>query len=167
MIEELIGIENLFLKIYGLKIANLKSENECEEYSGFNFQVEKLNFKFRKSKITPKKVGQFVTLWKRNAEKQTEPFNENDNFDFYIFVSEQDEKFGFFIFSKKLLIEKNILSTKLKEGKRGFRLYPTWTKTENKQAEKTQSWQTEYFIDFKNKEQDNIEKIKSQINKDK
>lgn len=153
MIKELEKIENLFLKINGQKITNLTIEDECEEYVGFNFQIEKLNFKFRKSKITPKKVGQFVTLWKRNAEKQTEPFNETDNFDFFIFASEQDENFGFFIFSQQLLIEKNILSTKLKEGKRGFRLYPPWVKTENKQAEKTQSWQTEYFVDLTNNDQ--------------
>ncbi|WP_322969482.1 MepB family protein [Faecalibacter sp. LW9] len=164
MIKELNKIESLFIKNYGQKITNLTIENECDEYFGFNFQIEKLNFKFRKSKITPKKVGQFVTLWKRNSEKQTEPFNENDNFDFFIFVSEQDEKFGFFIFSKKLLIEKNILSSRLKEGKRGFRLYPTWVKTESKQAEKTQSWQTEYFINLTNNEQNDIEKLKSILN---
>ena len=164
MIKELNKIESLFIKNYGQKITNLTIENACDEYFGFNFQIEKLNFKFRKSKITPKKVGQFVTLWKRNSEKQTEPFNENDNFDFFIFVSEQDEKFGFFIFSKKLLIEKNILSSRLKEGKRGFRLYPTWVKTESKQAEKTQSWQTEYFIDLTSNEQKNIEKLKSILN---
>ena len=164
MIKELNKIESLFIKNYGQKITNLTIENECDEYFGFNFQIEKLNFKFRKSKITPKKVGQFVTLWKRNSEKQTEPFNENDNFDFFIFVSEQDEKFGFFIFSKKLLIEKNILSSRLKEGKRGFRLYPTWVKTESKQAVKTQSWQTEYFIDLTSNEQKNIEKLKSILN---
>ena len=164
MIKELNKIESLFIKNYGQKITNLTIEYECDEYFGFNFQIEKLNFKFRKSKITPKKVGQFVTLWKRNSKRQTEPFNENDNFDFFIFVSEQDEKFGFFIFSKKILIENNILSTQIKEGKRGFRLYPTWVKTENKQAEKTQSWQTEYFIDLKNNEQNNIEKLKSILN---
>lgn len=164
MIKELSKIENLFVEIYGQKITNLTIENECDEYLGFNFQIERLNFKFRKSKITPKKVGQFVTLWKRNSQKQTEPFNETDNFDFFIFVSEQDEKFGFFIISKSLLIEKNILSTKQKEGKRGFRLYPTWVKTENKQAEKTQSWQTEYFIDLTNNEQNNVEKLKYLIN---
>ena len=62
MIKELNKIESLFIKNYGQKITNLTIENACDEYFGFNFQIEKLNFKFRKSKITPKKVGQFVTL---------------------------------------------------------------------------------------------------------
>ena len=153
-------IENLFLKINGQKITNLTPEKECEAYLGYNFTQNTQNFKFRKAKVTPKKVGQFVTLWKRNSEKQTEPFNETDIFDFFIFVTEQDEKLGFFIFPKALLIEQHILTTKLKEGKRGFRLYPTWTTTANKQAEKTQAWQTNYFIDFANSEQNSIEKLK-------
>lgn len=164
MLKELKNIELLFLKINEQKISNLTPENECEEYAGFNFQMEKLNFKFRKTKITPKKVGQFVSLWKRDAQNQTKPYDENDNFDFYIFASEQNDNFGFFIFSKSLLIEKNILSTKLKEGKRGFRLYPPWTKTENQQAAKTQSWQTKYFIEFGKDENKNINVLNAILN---
>ena len=157
-------IENLFLKINGQKITNLTPEKECEAYLGYNFTQNTQNFKFRKAKVTPKKVGQFVTLWKRNSEKQTEPFNETDIFDFFIFVTEEDEKLGFFIFPKTLLIEQHILTTKLKEGKRGFRLYPTWTTTANKQAKKTQAWQSYYFIDFANSEQNSIEKLKVLLN---
>ena len=111
-------------------------------------------FKFRKAKITPKKVGQFVTLWKRNADKQTEPFDENDLVDYYIIATEDDSKLGFYIFSKSVLIEKNILSTQNKEGKRGFRVYPDWVKPENKQAEKTQNWQQNYFIEIRNNQVD-------------
>ncbi|MFT3920249.1 MepB family protein [Cloacibacterium sp.] len=162
--EELKRIENSIFKTNHQQIKNLIKDSECEEYLGFNFQLEKLNIKFRKAKITPKKVGLFVTLWKRNTENETEPFNENDNFDFYIIVSEQKEKFGFFLFPKKILCEKQIITTKNKEGKRGFRVYPSWTQTENKQAEKTQSWQIEYFIELTNLENINIEKFKSIIN---
>src|SRR5690606_26490451 len=148
----------------GRKLTNITQDQECEEYSGFNFQINQLNLKFRKAKITPKKVGQFVTLWRRNSEKQTEPFNETDNFDFYIIVVEQEERFGFFIFPKNVLIERQILTSNQKEGKRGFRVYPNWTKTENKQAEKTQNWQINYFINLTNNEQKNIEKFKAIIN---
>lgn len=145
-------------------MTNITQDQECEEYSGFNFQINQINLKFRKAKITPKKVGQFVTLWRRNSEKQTEPFNETDNFDFYIIVVEQEKRFGFFIFPKNVLIERQILTSNQKEGKRGFRVYPNWTKTENKQAEKTQVWQTNYFINLTNNEQKNIEKLNAIIN---
>ncbi len=163
MNEKLKRFENEISKIIKHKIINVTQDKECEEYFGFNFQLDKLNIKFRKAKITPKRVGQFVTLWKRNAEKQTEPFDEKDNFDFYVIVTEQEEKYGFFIFSKSILSEKRILTTNKKGGKRGFRIYPDWTNTENKQAAKTQSWQTNYFIDLTNNNTKTTEKIKSII----
>ncbi|SEW02679.1 hypothetical protein SAMN05421841_0693 [Chryseobacterium wanjuense] len=161
MIEELKRIENLILKAKGHKILNLTEDLECKEYFGFNFQAGQLTIKFRKAKITPKKVGHFVTLWKRNAEKVTEPFNINDHFDFYLVFTEYENDMGFFLFPKQILMERQILSTDQKEGKRGFRVYPKWTKTENKQAEKTQSWQIKYFIDLANSELKNVEKFNS------
>ncbi|SHI89031.1 MepB family protein [Flavobacterium terrae] len=164
IITELKKIENLLFKEVNLKISNVIEDKESQEYFGYNFQTEKLNFKFRKAKITPKKVGQFVTLWKRNSQNITEPFNETDAFDFYIIATEEIEKFGFFLFPKTELIKRNILSTKLKEGKRGFRVYPSWTKTENKQAEKTQFWQIEFFIDFTKNDNEISEKIGSILN---
>ncbi len=154
MINELKKIEKLFLKT---NFSNLTEDEEAKKYSGFNFQVEKLNFKFRKAKITPKKIGQFVTLWKRNSSNESEPFNESDNFNFYIIVSEENEKYGFFLFPRNELIKRQILTTSSKEGKRGFRVYPSWVKTKNKQAEKTQTWQTQYFFDFT---EENIENQK-------
>ena len=41
-----------------------------------------------------------------------------------------------------------------KEGKRGFRVYPNWVKPENKQAEKTQNWQQDYFVEVNNQQID-------------
>lgn len=121
-------------------------DDECLEYSGCSFKLDDLKVKFRQAKVTPKKVGLFVTLWKRNEENKTEPFNENDPFDFYIIAAKQEYNFGFFIFSTDILIEKNILTNSKKEGKRGFRVYPDWAETENNQAAKTKAWQTNYFI---------------------
>lgn len=148
MITELIKIENLLFDSTNSKIINLVKDHESKEYLGYDFDVGKHKFKFRKSKITPRKVGQFVTLWKRNLNNITEPFSETDNFDFCIILTEENENYGFFLFPKKELIYRKILSTKLSEGKRGFRVYPKWVKTENKQAEKTQFWQSNYFFDF-------------------
>ncbi len=165
MIDELKRIEKSIFKISNLKITNLLNEKECEEYSGFNFCLDKINVKFRKAKITPKKVGQFVTLWRRNSNKETEPFTAKDNFDFYIIVTEQDDEFGFFFFPKSALSKNQILTTNEKVGKRGFRVYPDWTKTENKQAEKTKSWQCEYFIDLNN-EVESIQKFNLILNSD-
>lgn len=128
------------------KITDFVTDDECLEYSGCSFKLDDLKIKFRQAKVTPKKVGLFVTLWKRNIENKTEPFSVNDPFDFYIIAVKQEDHFGFFIFSKDILSEKNILTNSKKEGKRGFRVYPDWTETTNNQATKTKAWQTNCFI---------------------
>ena len=97
-------------------------------------------------KITPKKVGQFVTFWKRNGNEPIEPLNEADKIDFYVVNVRAEIKFGQFVFPKSILIKKGIVSTDKKEGKRGFRVYPLWNITGNKQATKTQKWQLNYFL---------------------
>lgn len=125
MINELQLLNDIVFKPIG-EITAIVKENECDEYLGYNFKLNDLNIKFRKSKITPKKIGQFVTLWRRNDEKQTEPFHVNDDFDFYIIASFDNENSGFFIFSKDILAKNKFLTTIEKEGKRGFRVYPDW-----------------------------------------
>ncbi len=146
--EELNKIEEILLTNLKSNFKNSSEDSEASDYFGYNFEINDLLFKYRKAKITPKKIGQFVTLWKRNTLKQTEPFDESDPFDFYLIVTEEMEKYGFFLFPKNILVKRQILSTTEKEGKRGFRVYPAWTKAENKQAIKTQMWQTSYFFDF-------------------
>jgi hypothetical protein len=149
MIKELIPIQSSVFTKLGLPISHLHADLECEEYLGYNFQLNQFFIKFRKAKITPKKIGQFVTLWKRNPEsRQTEPFEIADHFDFYIILAALNDKSGFFFFPKNILAQKQILTTSSKEGKRGFRVYPDWDIPENKQAEKTKEWQKKFFINF-------------------
>lgn len=151
MIKELVVIQNSVFIQLNQTILNLHTDLECEEYLGYNLQLNQYHIKFRKAKVTPKKIGQFVTLWKRNHDtKQTEPFTISDHFDFYIIYTELNDKSGFFFFPKHIIAQHNILTTPGKEGKRGFRVYPNWDITQNRQAEKTKSWQESFFIDFSN-----------------
>lgn len=143
-------IENFISKTNPQKIKNLSADLECEAYFGCSFQLKQFNIKFRIAKITPKKAGLFVTLWKRNTKKQTEPYHVNDNFDFYMIAAQQENEFGFFLFPKHILTQNFILTTPAKEGKRGFRVYPDWVITQNKQAQKTKSWQEKHFINLNN-----------------
>jgi len=145
MIKELIQLE----EILSHPITNLTEDQESASYSGCDFQLGGQNIKFRKAKITPKKIGLFVTLWQRNSQGQTMPFTANDNIDYCIIVAEQAPYNGFFIFPKQVLIDRQILSTARKEGKRGFRVYPDWSITENKQATSSKNWQGQYFIDLR------------------
>ncbi|MCS4227495.1 MepB family protein [Sphingobacterium sp. BIGb0165] len=145
MIKELKQLGEILSK----NITNLTEDKECAGYFGFNFQLDERNIKFRKAKITPTKVGQFVTLWKRDGQGQTTAFTADDAIDYYIIATEQEPHTGFFVFPKQVLIDRQILTTVRKEGKRGFRVYPDWSITQNKQATQSKKWQGQYFIDLR------------------
>ncbi|MEY8760719.1 MepB family protein [Chryseobacterium tongliaoense] len=161
MVEIINRIENSVFKALQLELSNLTADPESEEYSGHNFLLNTFIIKFRKAKITPTKNGQFVTLWRRNSAGKTEPFTSSDHFDFYIIATEQNNSSGFFIFPKKVLAEKQILTSSQKEGKRGFRVYPPWDKAESKQAERTQNWQIQFFIDISDSTIINFDTLKN------
>ncbi len=131
-----------------LEISDFKKELEGKEYDACKFELNGMKIICRSSKITPKKIGQFVTFWRRNIEGITEPFNESDKIDFYVINVSSKNNFGQFVFPKSELINKGIITTEKKDGKRGFRVYPKWDKTQNKQADKTQKWQLNYFYEI-------------------
>ena len=165
MTEDFQQIELQLSQLTNKKITNFVIDDECLEYSGCSFKLDDLKVKYRQAKVTPKKVGLFVTLWKRNTENKIEPFSVNDSFDFYIIAAKQENYYGFFIFSKDILSEKNILTNSKKEGKRGFRVYPDWTETTNNQAAKTKAWQTNYFINCNENKHTISEKATILLNK--
>lgn len=143
-------IKEHFYNTCGFEFTNLSINSESLEYGACSFKLNGKLMQHRVSKITPAKTGQFVTIWKRNKNGISEPFDSKDEFDFVIITSIRDENGGQFIFPKSILIEKGIITSNGKEGKRGIRVYPPWDKTTSKQAEKTQKWQSEYFIHFTN-----------------
>jgi hypothetical protein len=131
-----------------LKISNFTIEVESTAYDACQFDLEALHIVCRNAKITPKKVGQFVTFWKRNSNQPIAPFHAHDRFDFFVVNVHTENKVGQFVFPKSILIEKGIISTDKKEGKRAFRVYPTWDITTSKQAVRTQKWQLKYFYEL-------------------
>lgn len=129
-----------------IKFSVFEIENESREYEACSFNLNNLKILYRASKITPTKAGQFVTIWKRNEQGITQPFNYDDDFDVVIISSQNENNLGQFIFPKNVLLDKGIITGKFKNGKRGIRVYPPWDIVTNKQAEKTQAWQTKYFL---------------------
>lgn len=150
MNKDLVYIEGVLLETSGMRISNVLEEEEAKEYYGCTFQLGSFRIKYRKAKITPKKIGQFVALWKRNANGKTEPYHEDDNFDFYVIETEYENSRGWFFFSKAVLFKRRILTSGELEGKRGFRVYPLWDVPASKQAITTKKWQIECFIDLAN-----------------
>lgn len=131
-----------------LRFSNIQIDAESKEYDACRFSMNGFKIISRTAKITPKKVGQFVTFWKRSLAGPIEPFEESDEFDFFIVNVHFEGKSGQFVFPKSILIQKGIISTEKKEGKRAFRVYPTWDVVESKQALQAQKWQVDYFFEL-------------------
>lgn len=144
----------------GFGVTNLKMNSESVEYGACSFELNGHRVEYRISKITPTKTGQFVTIWKRNKNGTTQPFDILDNIDFIVITSKSGNNFGQFIFPKSVLADKRIISKNGKTGKRGIRVYPPWDITTNRQAEKTQSWQTKYFVRIKSENATDLDLIK-------
>ncbi|MEP0007121.1 MAG: MepB family protein [Balneola sp.] len=135
-------------KVYdpcALEISCFNFEKESKEYDASQFKLNGIQIINRNAKITPKKVGQFVTFWKRSQNGPIVPFHENDPFKFFTVNVQTNNQLGQFVFPKSVLIEKGIISTNHKEGKRAFRVYPSWDVPKSKQAERTQKWQLDFF----------------------
>ncbi len=149
----------------GFDLTDPKLNSESAEYGACSFGLNGKTIQHRVSKITPTKTGQFVTIWKRNKDGITEPFDILDDIDFIIITSKSGDNFGQFIFPKPVLADKGIITRNGKEGKRGIRVYPPWDIATNKQAEKTQSWQTKYFLTIKKDNSTNLDLTKKLFTK--
>ncbi len=127
------------------RLSKYRNHPEANEYGGCEFYLEGLRYIQRTSKVTPKKIGQFVTLWKRNSIGESSPLDFKDKFDYVVIICFQGKRLGRFLFPKDILKQKKILSSAKVEGKRGFRVYPNWDIPTSKQAIETQRWQLAYF----------------------
>ncbi|WP_313640028.1 MepB family protein [Paenibacillus sp.] len=123
-------------------------EPQNEEYGAYVFNLNALSIRFRVAKITPTKVGQFVTLWERSGDGPIQPYDVSDQVDYYVISTRKENHFGQFIFPKAVLGDRDVLSDRGEGGKRAMRVYPPWDSPTSTQAQKTQKWQSEYFLEI-------------------
>ncbi|MER7770910.1 MepB family protein [Kitasatospora sp. NPDC096140] len=121
-------------------------EPESAEYAAHGFTLDGLSVRFRVAKTTPTKVGQFVTVWQRSEDGPIRPFDVEDGVDLFVVSSREGGHFGQFVFPREVLCERGVVSRDHTGGKRGFRVYPPWVTTTNRQARATQVWQVDYFL---------------------
>jgi len=62
-------IEKHIYKRLDMLCTNLHQEPESAEYCAYTFDLNNRRITFRLAKITPTKIGQFVTLWKRIGKR--------------------------------------------------------------------------------------------------
>lgn len=143
-------VQQRFLEPCGLSYTKVQWDQESAEYGACKLLVGSKRIMFRVSKITPTKIGQFVTFWKRLGRGPIMPYDMQDDFDFLMIYSATDVQSGLFIFSKELLGKQGVVSKNGIGGKRAIRVYPSWDIVDNAQATKSQKWQTVHFFDKHN-----------------
>ncbi|MCX4676551.1 MepB family protein [Streptomyces sp. NBC_01433] len=130
----------------GFRCSRPVAEAESAEYGAYGFTLDGASVRFRAARTTPKKAGQFVTLWKRSGEGPIRPFDVEDGVDLVVISTREGGHFGQFVFPREVLCERDIMSRDGRGGKRGFRVYPPWATTTNRQAGRTQTWQLDHFL---------------------
>lgn len=132
----------------GLLGENFVQEAESQDYGATEFKMNNMFIRFRAAKITPKKIGQFVTFWKRMGQGPIMPYDSTDAFDYLIVSVRSGERLGQFVFPKAALCMQGYVSKNATGGKLAMRVYPPWDITESRQAQKTQAWQLNYFYEI-------------------
>ena len=148
IIKEPFRTEAVLNRFLGYSITNAVADDESRDYCAFSFDMNGRKILFRSAKITPKKSGQFVTLWKREGSSPIMPINSKDAVDFVVISVCAGSDYGLFVFPKPVLVAKGVFKSELKAGKRAMRVYPEWDDTSNRQAKSTQLWQLQYFINL-------------------
>jgi hypothetical protein len=148
MLQELIDVQNRVFTPLRFKYSEPVMELESAEYGAYSFKLNGFSVKFRVAKITPTKIGQFVTLWKRVEQGPIQPYDSTDPVDFFIINTRTTDRCGQFIFPKSILCQQGVFSIDGIGGKRAIRVYPPWDIAVNRQAQKTQKWQLEYFLEI-------------------
>lgn len=123
--------------------AQLVAEPDNAEYGAFT--TTPAHTRYRVAKLTPTKTGLFVAVWRRHTDGTTQPFRSNDGTQQLVVIVREGTDFGAFIFPLSALVDRGIVSVDGHGGKRGFRVYPPWADTRNRQAQNTQQWQCEHF----------------------
>ncbi len=141
-------IKELVYDICGFDLSQISFSTESKEYAACNFMLNGRSVIYRVAKITPTKHGQFVTIWQRDNQGIIQPFDIKDDISYIVVTTKNGDNFGQFVFPKKVLIEKGILSQIDKKGKLAIRVYPPWDILSSSQAIKTQLWQNTYFLDI-------------------
>ena len=149
-----------------LIVSLIEPENQNLEYAAGKFvlstTMNSKTVRFRVAKITPTKIGQFVTFWEKDESGTNQAFNYEESPDLLVITTfKNNDSFGQFVFPKDTLREKGILKTDTTKGKMGMRVYPSWDSPANKAALATQHWQLDYFF-HTSIEMNKIEKLYAQ-----
>lgn len=146
-------IRDDFLAPFAEMISDQAVDVDGLEYGAVRFTMGGNIVLFRRAKHTPKKVGQFVTLYKRpTPDGEIAPFDQGDGVCGVLVLVNEGERLGLFVFDAAVLTKMGVFSKDSSEGKRAIRVYAPWTNPEAAQAKKTKEWQCKCFIELTNRD---------------
>lgn len=105
-------------------------------------------WRLRTARVTPKKAGAFVALWRRDEAGATCPFDADEPVTGVLVFVQEGERFGVFRFTAAHLERLGITRSVARAGKRGFRVYPSWCEGLAGQAARTQREQSAAFTEL-------------------
>lgn len=120
-------------------------EEQNSDYESGTVAIGDQTWRIRTARITPKKPGAFVAVWRRDEQGETRPFDSSENIGGLLIFVREGQRFGVFRFSTDLLERMGVTRSERHLGKRGFRVYPSWSFGLNSQAQKTQRDQAATF----------------------
>lgn len=124
---------------------DVTAEEQGSDYQAGRMEIDGELWRIRTARVTPRKPGAFVAVWRRNPHGKTEPFSSPYTCAGPMVFVEDDGRLGVFTFPDKALGQLGIYSSAQSAGKRGFRLYPAWSTGLNAQAARTQVEQAAFF----------------------
>lgn len=130
----------------GLIIENIVQKINNIAYEGLCFDILNISYRSRLAKKTAKKAGYFTVFWEKDKEGKNSPYHFESSPDQLIIVVLDSDRKGKFVFPRDVLLEHGILADDLNKGKMALRVYPDWESDLNATAQKTQSWQIDYFV---------------------
>lgn len=137
-----------YCRLTGVCFASPVTEEQQSDYEAGLVVIDGESWRIRTARVTPTKPGAFVALWHRDSSGETSPFEADENVaGVLVFVVEAD-RFGVFSFDTQHLLELGVLRSLKSKGKRGFRVYPSWSSNLNPQASKTQRSQSRAFTEL-------------------
>lgn len=121
------------------------TEEQNSDYESGTVMLGAKTWRIRTARITPKKPGAFVAVWCRDERGETRPFDSSESFAGLLVFVREKQRFGVFRFSADLLEHIGVTRSEHHPGKRGFRVYPSWSSGLNPQAVKAQQEQASVF----------------------
>lgn len=130
---------------HGVEAGYPQPEEQNGDYESGTVVLNSKTWRIRTARVTPKKPGAFVAAWRRSPGGETCPFEADERVEgLLVFVREGDQ-FGVFQFSSSHLADLGVTRSATHAGKRGFRVYPSWSTGLNRQASLAQRLQGPAF----------------------